>query len=176
MLSESSAINFFLSGALGSVITGIFLIINTQRISSVNNKLQLEREEKQHIWQIEREKQQRIWQEKSEQQKWYREKIYDCYRRSFQVLTKIQQEELDSVNKTNDNLKKNQHLSNINKFILEFNIEFTMIIANHPDKNSEEFMEILSTIDESLRKDTWMVRAIIVKIMEDDSRIKNINE
>ena len=91
MISQPTAIN---GGILGAVITGIFLIINTQRMSSVNNKLQLEREEQQRIWQLEREKQQRIWQDESDHKKWYREKIYDSYSKSIQLSTKIIQAQL----------------------------------------------------------------------------------
>jgi hypothetical protein len=203
MLSQPNAINYLLSGGLSAVISSIFLIINNLWTNSVNNDNQLKREEEQRTWQLEREEQQRawqsereqqqrtwqlereeqqhIWQEKTEQQKWYREKIYDSYRKSFQVLIKIQQEELDSVNKLNDIFKKNTHITNTNKLILEFNIEFTMIIANHPDKNSEEFIDKLTridkslraaTIDKSLEEDSSRVRLIMIDIMENDSRIK----
>jgi DNA repair protein RadC len=163
---------------IGALLTGTFLIISNLLTNWNNDK----REEKQRTWQLEREQQQRSWQEKSDQKKWYREKIYDAYRTSFQVLIKIQQEELDSINKTNDVTKKRTHINNINKLILEFNIEFTMIIANHPDKNSEKFIDKLTTIDNALRaatidkslleEDSSMVRRIMTEIMENDSRIE----
>ncbi|MEG3872399.1 hypothetical protein [Microcoleus sp. Z1_B5] len=181
MLSQSPGIYFLLSGVLAAIISGIMLIINNLWTNSINNNNQLEREKQQRTWQLEREEQQRIWQEKTEQKKWYREKIYDSYKTSFQVLIKIQQEELDSINKTNDIIKKYTHITNINKLILEFNIEFTMIIANHPDKNSEEFIDKLTTIDKCLRaatidksleEDSSRVRLIMIEIMENDSRIK----
>ena len=166
MLSQSPGIYIILA----AVVSGTLLIINNLLVTSIINNFQLERE-----------KQQGIRQQESERQKWYREKIYDSYKTSFQVLVKIQQEELDSVNKLNDIFTKNTHISNINKLILEFNIEFTMIIANHPDKNSEEFIDKLTkidkslraaTIDKSLEEDSSKVRLIMIEIMENDSRIK----
>lgn len=156
---------------IGALLSGILLIINSWWMSWNNNKFQLEREEKQRTWQLEREEQQRIWQEKSDKQKWDQEKIYECYRKSFQALIKLQQEEVEKLNRTNDIIKGEQIRTNINKLILEFTTEFNMIIPNHPDKNSEEFTKKLITIDESLRKDSSKVRPIIIKIMEHDSRI-----
>ncbi|MCC3535591.1 MAG: hypothetical protein JGK03_15570 [Microcoleus sp. PH2017_25_DOB_D_A] len=177
MPSQSPGMYIVLSGIVAAVISGIFSLWT----NSVNDKSQLEREEKQRTWQLEREEKQHILQEESEQKKWYREKVYDSYKTSFQVLIKIQQEELDSVSKTNDIVKKYTHITNINKLILEFNIEFTMIIANHQDKDSEEFINKLSTIDKCLRaatidksleEDSSKVRLIMIEIMENDSRIK----
>ncbi len=178
MLSQSPGIYILLgsilSAILSSVISGIILLTSNY----FNNKSQLKREEKQHIWQIEREEQQRIWQEKSDKQKWNQEKIYDGYRKLLEVLIKLQQEEIETLNKTNDIIKWHQHHININKLILEFTIEFTMIIANHPDKNSEEFTKKVTIIDNSLKKDSSRVQDIIIEIseiMQHDSRIQSIN-
>ncbi len=77
MLSQSPGVYII----LGAVISSTLLIINNLWMTSINNKLQLERE-----------KQQRIWEEESNQKKWYREKIYDSYKTAIQLLTKIIQE------------------------------------------------------------------------------------
>lgn len=52
-----------------------------------------------------------------------------------------------------------------------------MIIANYPDKNSKEFTEKLDKINKSLplHEESWNVRRIVIKLMEDDSRIKGIS-
>jgi hypothetical protein len=51
-----------------------------------------------NCFQLKREQQQRLWQEKSEQQKWYREKIYESYRKCLEVLIKLQQEYIERIN------------------------------------------------------------------------------
>jgi uncharacterized protein YnzC (UPF0291/DUF896 family) len=76
MLSQSPGIYIILA----AVVSGTLLIINNLLVTSINNNFQLERE-----------KQQGIRQQESERQKWYREKIYDFYRTSIQVWTKIVQ-------------------------------------------------------------------------------------
>jgi hypothetical protein len=158
MLPESPGIYIVLS----AVVSGIMLLTS----NFINNKFQLEREA-----------QQRIWQEKSEQQKWYREKNYDCYRTSIQLSTKILQEYLDiKVNEKVKNIVTEDKRMNFNKLILEFSSEFAIIIAGHPNKNSKEFKEKIDKINTSLDKEPWIVRNIITDIMEQDSRIKNINE
>jgi hypothetical protein len=165
MLSESSAINFFLSGTLGSVITGIFLIINTQRISSINNKLQLEREQQQHILQ-----------EKSEQQKWYREKIYDSYEKLIHLLTKIMQTRFKIIIKNSNSLAEDEWC-NLNGLYNEFMAELTKVIVNHPDENSENFKKIIDEITSRdflsfLKEDLFYTQIKIILIREKDSRIK----
>jgi hypothetical protein len=159
---------------IGALLSGILLIINSWWMSWNNNKFQLEREEKQRAWQLEREEQERIWQEKNDQKKWYREKIYDSYRASIQVLTKIIQMETEIINTT---LTEDKQLT-LSNLHIEFGSEFSIVIAGHPDKNSTEFKENRSKIfDETFEKHRpWNAREIISKIMENDSRIKNINE
>lgn len=158
MLPQSPGIYIILS----AVVSGIMLLAS----NFINNNFQLEKDEKQ-----------RIWQEKSEQQKWYREKIYDCYRTSIQISTKILQEYLDiKVNEKVNNAVPEDKRMNLEKLILEFSSEFAIIISGYPNKNSEEFKEKIAKINESLHKEPWIVRNMITNIMEEDSRIKNINK
>jgi len=178
MPSQSPSIYIILSGVVAAVISGIFSLWT----SSVKDKSQLEREEKQCNWQLEREEKQRIWQEKSELQKWYREKIYSSYEASLQILIKIHQEQLEYLHKNRvetveEYLNKPKHLTNINKLILEFNIRLSIITNDYPDKNSKEFTEKIDKIDKSLGvfEESWNVRHIILELMKNDSRIKSIN-
>jgi hypothetical protein len=192
MPSDPNTINYLLSGALAAIISGFILLVNNLVNNHLNNKSQSKREEKQHTrqlereeiqrsWQLEREKIQRSWQEKSEQQKWYREKIYDSYRASIKVLTKIIQIKIeirDISIVTGDNNtaieNKNATLSNLR---IEFTSEFSIVIAGHPDKESEEFKKTTDKIyKETFGETPWLAGNIITKIMENDSRIKNINE
>ena len=175
MISQPTAIN---GGILGAVITGIFLIINTQRMSSVNNKLQLEREEQQRIWQLEREKQQRIWQDESDHKKWYREKIYDSYSKSIQLSTKIIQAQLEfDIELKKTGTVSEDKYTNINNLGIEFLSEFNIITINHPDKEFEEFKENKNKIIRAtLEKNFEIALEIISQIRENDSRIKNINQ
>ena len=162
MLSQLSSINFLLSGAIAALISGIILLTS----NFINNKLQLERE-----------KEQRIWQEKSDQEKWYREKIYDSYKKSLQLLAEIQQEESIYKNKNtvDDYINRHQRFDNLNKLISEFKVEFSIVIANHPNKNSKEFTEKVDTVNKGLKGKFDHILTIIIEIMESDSRIKNIN-
>jgi uncharacterized protein YnzC (UPF0291/DUF896 family) len=111
MLSQSPGIYIILA----AVVSGTLLIINNLLVTSINNNFQLERE-----------KQQGIRQQESERQKWYREKIYDSYRTSIQVLTKIVQgrHEIDLRN-----MATQDEYINLEKLYLEFNSEFEIIIA-----------------------------------------------
>jgi lipopolysaccharide export LptBFGC system permease protein LptF len=175
MISEPNAINYLLSGALGAVISSIFLIINNQLTSLVNNKSQLEREEKQRIWQLEREEKQRIWQEENDKRKWYREKIYDSYKTSFQILVKIDQELMGYIayKEVGNTVQENKHFYKTSELTLEFFCEFSIIVANHPNNKSKEFTEKINTINEALQqKSSLNIRDIIIEIMESDSRIK----
>jgi len=177
MLSQPPSIYILLSGVIAAVISSIFSIINNRWMSSVNNKLQLEREDKQHTRQLEREEQQRIWQEKSEQQKWYREKIYDCYRTSIHLSTKILQEysEINVNSKSQNSVPLEKH-TNLMKLRLEFASEFALIIAGYPGKDSEEFKKKIKEVHKYLNEGPWAVRPMITEIMEHDLRIKNIND
>jgi lipopolysaccharide export LptBFGC system permease protein LptF len=174
MLPESPVNNVL----LGALLSGILLIINNQLTSWVNNKSQLEREEKQRIWQLEREEKQRIWQEESNRKKWYREEIYDSYKTSIQILTKIIYIKYEMfTNRYADTATANQRENNLFKLYFEFTSEFYMITANHPDKDTEEFKEKITRInEETMEKEPLMARVILIKIMEQDPRIKDINK
>jgi uncharacterized membrane protein YhiD involved in acid resistance len=175
MPSDPNTINYLLSGALAAIISGFILLVNNLVNNHLNNKSQSEREEKQRIWQLEREEQQRIWQEESEQKKWYREKVYDSYRASIQVLTKIIQMEIEMKKSSTIPEDKYTILSNLR---IEFGSEFSIVITGHPDKESKEFIESINKIfEETFEKyNPWIARDIINEIMENDSRIKNINK
>src|SRR4028118_119458 len=166
MLSQPG-LPIILAAFISSILSGTLLIVN----NIINNKVQLERE-----------KEQSIRQQESDQKKWYREKIYNSYETLFQILVKIQQEELEYLHKNRvktveDYLNKPKHLNNLNKLISEFNIQFSIIINNYPDKNSKEFTEKLDKINKSLvlHEESWNVRHIILEIMKNDSRIKDTN-
>ena len=158
MLSQSPGIYIILA----AVVSGVLLIINNLLVTSINNNFQLERE-----------KQQGIRQQESERQKWYREKIYDSYRTSIQVLTKIVQgrHEMD----TKSRFTEDEHI-NLEKLYFEFNSEFEIIIAGYPGKDSEEFKEKMANIKKYMQEKPLIARVIITEMMEHDSRIKGVNE
>jgi hypothetical protein len=158
MLPQSPGVYIILS----AVVSGIILLISNY----INNNFQLQREE-----------QQRIWQEKSEQQKWYREKIYDSYRTSAQLVPRILQEYSDiKINqKLNSIVSEDKHM-NLLKLTSEFSCEFALVIGGHPDKDSTEFKEKIAKIHKSLNEEPWNLLPMITEMMEHDSRIKNINK
>jgi hypothetical protein len=158
MLSQSPGIYIVLGAVLGSIISGTLLIINT----SLNNKFQLERE-----------KQQRIWQGKNEEQKWYREKIYDSYRKSLEILTKIIQAQFEREN--GGVVISNEYFNTTNLYF-KFVSEFSIIRAGHPDKGSEEFQQKIVKINEYAQTKAMIARAMVTEIMENDPRIKNIEQ
>jgi hypothetical protein len=174
MPSQSPNIYVLLSGILAALIAGIFSVWNNER----QRIWQLEREQEQHIRQLEREQQQRIWQEESNRKKWYREEIYDSYKRSIQILTKIIYIKYEMfTNRYADTATANQRENNLFKLYFEFTSEFYMITANHPDKDTEEFKEKITRInEETMEKEPLMARVILIKIMEQDPRIKDINK
>jgi hypothetical protein len=163
MLSQSPGIYILLS----SVISGILLLSSNY----INNKFQLEREEKQ-----------RIWQEKSDQQKWYREKIYDCYIRAIQSLTKIIKEDFEIEiyinNCSPEYFEMDQDVfleskrTNIGNLTWEFYADLNIIEAGYPDKDSKEFKEFNEKLNECLKKTPISVGVMITQLMENDSRIK----
>ena len=173
MPSEPNAINYLLSGALGAVISGFILLINNY----VNNKSQSKREEEQRTWQLEREEQQRIWQEKSDQRKWYREKIYDCYRRGIQVLTKIIQEDIeieyyDRNDEDNNVVTESQRINLVN-LRWELYAELAIIEAGYPNKDSNELKNKITKLKQFITdKQPLAAQIIIIEIMEGDSRMK----
>jgi hypothetical protein len=170
MLSQPPSIYILLSGVIAAVISSIFSIINNQWTSWVNNKFQLEREKQQNIRQLEREDKQRIWEEKSDLRKWYREKVYASYTKAIQILTEIIKQR---VNEENGDINSPK-LSMIKLFI-EFDSEYIMIIRSHPDKGSNNFEKIISEIDKSIKEEPWIARDKLIEIMEQDSRIKPVN-
>ncbi len=141
---------------LGSLISGGLLIINNSR----NNEFQLEREN-----------QQRIWQEESERHKWFREKTYESYRKTIEILTNIIQLLETPHENTSDNKQK------IFNLYFDFSSEFYIIIAGHPNKNSEKInnvkiIEILEMVD----KNPIVARNKMIEIMQQDPRIKDVKE
>jgi sensor domain CHASE-containing protein len=157
MLSQPG-LPIVLAAIISSILSGTLLIIN----NIINNKFQLERE-----------KQQGIRQQENDQKKWYREKIYDSYKTSIQVLTKILQErhEMDTRNYAS----QDEYIS-LENLYFEFNSEFEMIIAGYPDKDSEEFKEKMAKIRKYMQEKPLIARSIITEMMQHDSRIKNISE
>lgn len=154
MFSESPGIYIVLS----AVVSGIMLLTS----NFINNNFQLERE-----------KQQGIRQQESDQKKWYREKIYDSYKTLIQVLTKIIQErhEMNARNR----VTQDEYI-NLEKLYFEFNSELGLILAGYPGKDSEEFKEEIAKINKYMQSEPLIAQIIIRKIMENDSRIKNVNE
>jgi hypothetical protein len=173
MSSQSPSYYIILSGVVAAVISGFFSLW----MNSIKDKSQLEREEKQHIRQLEREEQQHIWQQKSDQQKWYREKIYDCYRTAAQLAPQIVQEYSDiCLIKKAGKIVSEDKTMNLLKLTLEFSCEFGLLIAGHPDKNLTEFKEKIAKINKSLNEEPWNLLPMISEMMEHDPRIKNINK
>jgi len=171
MPSQSPSIYIILSGVVAALISGAFSLWT----NSVKDKSQLEREEKQRIWQLEREEKQRIWQEESDKRRWYREKIYESYKKLIQTLTNIIQLQVEI--KDNEAVTDDKYTSLTNLYV-EFGSEFTIIMTGHPDKNSKEFEEKKVKIFSEaldLDKDPWLAREMISQIMEDDSRINIVN-
>ncbi len=157
MLPQSPGIYILLAAGLSSVS----LLINNW----INNKFQLERE-----------RQQRIWQEQSDRQNWYREKIYDAYSRSIQVLTKIIQEKLDIEysGEVDEKVISDRQIA-LNKLTLEFLSEFITTVAGYPPcKNPEEIKEKMSLVQKNLDLNPSLSRTLITEIMEQDSRINGV--
>ncbi|MEG4420198.1 hypothetical protein QUA70_16655 [Microcoleus sp. LAD1_D5] len=143
---------------LSAIVSGIMLLTS----NFINNKFQLQREEKQ-----------RIWQEKSEQQKWFREKIYDSYKTSIQLLTEIIQvrHEMEF-----GSMRTQEKFVHLNKLYLEFNSEFEIIMIDYPDKDSEEFKEIYEPMRKYMQENPSIARIYFSEIMKHDSRIKSMNK
>jgi hypothetical protein len=153
-----------LAAVISSIISGVIVTFNNYRMTSVNNKFQLEREKKQHIWQEEREN-----------RRWYQEKTYDSYKKLIRALTNIIQ--LQTEIKDNEDVTKDEY-SNFRNLYVEFRSEFTMIMINHPNKNSKEFKEKkVEIFNEALDldKDPELALEMITQIMENDSRINIVN-
>lgn len=154
MLPQSPGIYIILS----AIVSGIMLLTS----NFINNKFQLEREE-----------QQRLWQEKSEHQKWFREKIYDSYKTSIQLLTEIIQVQHEMEF---GGMRTQDKFVNLNKLYLEFNSEFEIIMIDYPDKTSEEFKERYEQMRKHMQKNPSIARIYFTGIMKHDSRIKSMNK
>jgi uncharacterized integral membrane protein len=143
---------------LSAIVSGIMLLTS----NFINNKFQLEREE-----------QQRTWQEKNEQKKWFREKIYDSYKTSIQLLTEIIQVQHEMEF---GSMRTQEKFVNLNKLYLEFNSEFEIIMIDYPDKDSEEFKERYELMRKHMQKEPSIARIYFTGIMKHDSRIKSMNK
>ena len=158
MLSQSPGI-YIICAAL---ISGFLTLASSLLITLISNRYQLERE-----------KQQGLRQQESDRQKWYREKIYDSYQTSIQVLTKI-------IQQHNTNKKKAMmgvdHWIELENLYFEFQSVFQIIIAGYPEKDSEDFKEELNKINESLQEMPLLARYIVTSMMERDSRIKGLDK
>jgi hypothetical protein len=157
MLSQPG-LPIVLAAIISSILSGTLLIVS----NIINNKFQLERE-----------KQQGIRQQESERKKWYREKIYDSYKTSIQVLTKIMQKQYELT--TTYDVDQDESI-NLEKLYFEFNSEFEIIRAGYADKDSEEFKEKMAKIKKDLQVKPLLALTIITEMMENDSRIKVINK
>lgn len=157
MLSQSPGVYII----LGALISSTLLIINNLWMTSINNKLQLKRE-----------KEQGIRQQESDQKKWYREKTYDSYKTAIQLLTKIIQE----GSKLQTNIETPNTYINLNNLHLELSSELLIIAAGHPNKDCKEFKDKINEIvDEATQKEPLRARSIVIEMMKNDSRIKNID-
>jgi hypothetical protein len=158
MLSQSPGI-YIICAAL---ISGFLTLASSLLTTLISNRYQLERE-----------KQQGLRQQESDRQKWYREKIYDSYQTSIQVLTKI-------IQQHNTNKKKAMmgvdHWIELENLYFEFQSVFQIIIAGYPEKDSEDFKEELNKINESLQEMPLLARYIVTSMMERDSRIKGLDK
>lgn len=159
MFPLESGVYVGIGTVLGSLIAGGFVMIN--------NNLQLKREREQRIWQAE-----------TDRQKWYREKIYDAYSRSIQVLTKIIQckWEIECSNEVDEKVISDRQLA-FHKLTLEFLSEFITTIPGYPPcKNPEEIKEKMSSLEKNLQLDPPLCRTLIADIMQQDSRINGVGD
>jgi hypothetical protein len=162
MLPQSSNGYVILSGLLGAIISAMIALIST----CINNNFQLKREQEQ-----------RIWQERNEQQKWYREKVYDSYKTSIDLLKKIMQQadEIRAYNIATD-CQYGEIDPKINKVYLDFQTEFNIIIVDYPGNDSEDFREKISIIRNYIRSQPSIALDLITEMMVHDPRIKSVNK
>ena len=68
-------------------------------------------------------------------------------------------------------------LSSLNmiELFIEFDSELSLIISGHPDKHSNKFKEKIFEIRKSFEPEPWVGRDTLIEIMEEDSRIRIIN-
>ncbi|MEG4007711.1 hypothetical protein QUA41_17630 [Microcoleus sp. Pol11C1] len=152
---------------VGAVFSSVSLLIS----NCINNNFQLKREREQRIWQVE-----------SERQKWYREKIYESYRNSIHILTKVIQAQYKSqfTSEYDDSYNPEHDLDLellIKNLYFEFSSEFSLIIVGHPDKETKEINELTTIIiEKGVFRNPFTLRELITEIMEKDPRIKDVNE
>jgi hypothetical protein len=161
MLSQPG-LPIVLAAVISSILSGTLLIVN----NIINNKFQLERE-----------KQQGIRQQESDQKKWYREKIYDSYRTSIDLLKKIiqQDDEIRAYNIAID-CQYGEIDPKINKVYLDFKTEFNIIIVDYPGNDSKDFKEKISIIRNYIEPQPSIALDLITEMMVNDPRIKSINK
>lgn len=163
MLSQSPGIYILLGAALSSVS----LLISNY----INNKFQLDRERQQKIWQVE-----------IERQKYYREKIYDSYMKTIQILTEIMLEQFKTEIKSLCDSRYNEyldinHLVTLKKLYFEYTSECTILFVGHPYKYTKEFNELIDEVlSPSMDEDPFLARIAITTMMENDPRIKDVNK
>jgi hypothetical protein len=119
-------------------------------------------------FQLDREKQQWLRQEESEKQKWYREQLYEVYRKCLSLLTQIE----DSP-----------RLGNVTegiKLLTEAKEYLTLLEINHPNRDSEEFKALQSSINIFLSEGfennlypTGYLKQRIIDLMASDMRINS---
>ncbi|MEG4589714.1 hypothetical protein QUA54_31535 [Microcoleus sp. MOSTC5] len=167
MFPLESGVYVGIGTVLGSLISGVLVMRN----NSKNNEFQMEREN-----------QQRIWQEESERRKWYREKLYESYRNSIHILTKVIQAQYKSqfTSEYDDSYNPEHDLDLellIKNLYFEFSSEFSLIIVGHPDKETKEINGLTTIIiEKGVFRDPFTLRELITEIMEKDPRIKDVNE
>lgn len=151
-----------LAAIISSIVSGIIVTLNNYWMNSANNKFQLERE-----------KEQGIRQQESDQQRWYREKVYDSYRKGIQLLTEMMQVEYEIENKYN--IDETTSVS-FHKLSIELMSEFELIIYDYPVEDYEEYDEKITKYSECFGVNTLEARSIFIELMQNDSRIININK
>lgn len=166
---ENSGIYICFGTVSSSLITGFLLMRSNSRNNSRNNDFQLKRENEQ-----------RIWQEESERKKWCREKVYDSYKKSIHVLTKMVQAKFESefytsINQIDADTMINQGVQQYSLY-WEFISELTIITANHPDKDLTYFQEQIAIIKDVVMEKPIFAQLIITQLMELDSRIKDVSK
>ena len=157
MLSQPG-LPIVLAAVISSILSGTLLIVS----NVINNKFQLERE-----------KQQGIRQQESDLKKWYREKVYDSYSKISQLLTEMMQIEFEVKN--NYMTSENQSIKAY-RLSLELMSEFERIVYGYPAEEFEEFEKKIDEFNKHLATNSIQAKGIIIEIMENDSRIKNINK
>lgn len=85
-------------------------------------------------FQLQREYQQWLRQQEAEQRKWYREQMHEIYKQCIFYLTKVIRGP-----KTGDVSKTTELCTEAEKYLV-------LLLANYPDKDSENFQTLVETI------------------------------